>query len=189
MPLRSALILIALVPLTLSCRSQSDKTANNNSNNDTIVSSTPPFQTREPDRYRAIRTVTIGSPNGQTLTTKNLIARDGDLRRNESQVSSKQIAYLETPEGRFVLVPAEKIYAEVAPGADLPASESDETLERSPEGLLHAETGNTSYQRLGEEALGERRTDKYRVIVNTASAASVSVSETLIWIDNALKMP
>jgi outer membrane lipoprotein-sorting protein len=127
--------------------------------------------------------------NGQTLTTKNLIARDGDLRRAESQVASKTIAYLEVPEGKFVLLASEKIYAEVTPDAELPASENDDALERSPEGLLHAEAGNTSYQMLGKEAIGTRNTDKYRVVVNAASAGNVSVNETLIWIDEALKMP
>ena len=72
---------------------------------------------------------------------------------------------------------------------DLPASEDDDALERSPEGLLHAETGNTSYQKLGKEVIAGRSTDKYRVVVNAPGAANVSVSETLIWIDENLKMP
>ena len=184
-----ALILVSLALLTLSCRSQSNSSPNENSTTDTVVSSTPPFQTKEPDRYRAIRTVTVVNASGQTLTTKNLIARDGELRRSESQVASKTIAYLERPEGKFVLLPDEKIYAEITPGSDLPASEDDDSLERSPEGLLHAEAGNTSYQLLGEEAIGGRNTDKYRVVVNAPSAGNVSVSETLIWIDEALRMP
>src|SRR5678815_1523802 len=90
-----ALISVSLVLLTLSCRSQSSSVTNDNSSADTVVSSTPPFQTKEPDRYRATRTVTIVNANGQTVTTKNLIARDGEMRRNESQVASKTIAYLE----------------------------------------------------------------------------------------------
>lgn len=185
-----ALISVSLALLTISCRSQSNFVANENSTTETVVSSsTPPFQTKEPDRYRATRTVTIVAANGQSVTTKNLIARDGDLRRNESQVASKTIAYLETPEGRFVLLPDEKIYAEITSGADLPASEDDDALERSPEGLLHAETGNTSYQKLGKEVIVGRSTDKYRVVVNAPGAANVSVSETLIWIDENLKMP
>jgi len=188
-PRRRFALLISLVVLTISCRSQSNGVVNNNSSNDTVISSTPPFQTREPDRYRAFRTVTILAANGQTITTKNLIARDGDLRRNESQVGSKQIAYLEAPEGKFVLLPQERIYAEVTPDTDLPTEKSDDAFERSPEGLLHAETGNSSYQRLGDEAIGERRTAKYRVTVNAVSAPNVSVSETLIWIDETLKMP
>jgi hypothetical protein len=93
-----------MVLLTLSCRSQNNPTANENETTDTVVSSTPPFQTKEPDRYRAIRNVTVVAANGQTVTTKNLIARDGDLRRAESQVASKTIAYLETAEGKFVLL-------------------------------------------------------------------------------------
>lgn len=184
-----ALIVASLVLVALACRSQTDPTANQNSTTETHVSSTPPFQTKEPERYRAIRTVTAVAANGQTLTTKTLIARDGDLRRAESQVASKTIAYLESAEGKFVLLPDEKIYAEVTPDADLPASDSDDALESSPEGLLHAETGNTSYQPLGKEAVGGRNTDKYRVVVNAASAGSVSVSETLIWVDQGLKMP
>ena len=183
------LITLSLVLLAISCRSPSNNVANDNSTTDTIVSSTPPFQTKEPDRYRAIRTVTIATANGQTATTRNLIARDGDLRRAESQVGLKTMVYLEGPEGRFVLLVKDKIYAEVTPETDLPANEADDALERSPEGLLHAETGDTSYQKLGEETIAERRTDKYRVVVNAASAPNVSVSETLIWIDGVLKMP
>lgn len=184
-----ALIVISMVLVTLSCRSQNNSTANENAPTDTIVSSTPPFQTKEPDRYRAIRNVTVVAANGQTITTKNLIARDGDLRRAESQVASKTIAYLERPEGKFVLLPDEKVYAEVTPDTSLPTNQDPEALERSPEGLLHTDIGNTSYQQLGKEAIGQRGTDKYRVVVNAQSAANVSVSETLIWIDEALGMP
>ena len=182
-------LIVSLVLVSLACRSHTDSTSSQNSTTETHVSSTPPFQTKEPDRYRAIRTVTVVSANGQTVTTKNLIARDGDLRRAESQVASKTIAYLESPDGKFVLLPDEKIYAEVTPDADLPASDGDDALESSPEGLLHADTGSSSYQPLGKEAMGGRNTDKYRVVVNAASAGNVSVSETLIWIDETLKMP
>jgi outer membrane lipoprotein-sorting protein len=57
------------------------------------------------------------------------------------------------------------------------------------EGLLHTDVGATRYQKLGKEAIGQRGTDKYRVVVNAPSAENVSVSETLIWIDEALRMP
>jgi len=182
-----ALISVSLVLLTLSCRSQNNSVTNENPSTEQQVSSTPPFQTKEPDRYRAIRVITTVSATGETVITKNLIARNGELRRNESQVGSKTIAYLETPEGRLLLLPGEKIYTEVTSDTDLPATEDDETLAQ-PEGMLHAETGSTSYQKLGKETYGGRNTDKYRVVVNAASAGNVSVSETLIWIDEALKM-
>ena len=184
-----ALMVVWLVLLTLSCRSQNIPTANENATTDTVVSSTPPFKTQEPDRYRAIRNITVVAADGQTITTKNLVARDGDLRRAESQVASKTIAYLERPEGKFVLLPDEKVYAEVTPDTSLPTNQDPDSLERSPEGLLHTDVGNTSYEKLGEETIGQRRTDKYRVVVNAPSAGNVSVSETLIWIDEALGMP
>jgi outer membrane lipoprotein-sorting protein len=184
-----ALILVSLVLLTISCRSKNNSVANENSTTNTVVSSTPPFQTKEPDRYLAVRTITITAANSQTSTTRSLTARDGDRRRNESQISSKTIAYLEGPEGRFVLMADEKIYAEIATGTDLPSNDGDEGLQSSPEGLLHADTGSTSYQKLGQEVIAARTTDKYRVVVNDANAGNVSVSETLIWIDQALKMP
>ena len=184
-----ALIVVWLVLLTLSCRSQNNPTANENATTDTVVSSTPPFQTKEPDRYRAIRNITVVAADGQTITTKNLVARDGELRRAESQVASKTIAYLERPEGKFVLLPDEKVYAEVTTDTSLPTNQDPEALERSPEGLLHTDVGNTSYEKLGKETIGQRGTDKYRVVVNAPSAGNVSVSETLIWIDEALGMP
>jgi hypothetical protein len=184
-----ALISVSLLLLTISCRSQNNSVANENSATETTVSSTPPFQTKEPDRYRAVRIITTVSATGETVITKNVIARNGELRRNESQVEWKTIAYLETPEGRMLLLPGEKIYTEVTSDTDLPATEDDEALARSPEGVLHAETSNTSYQNLGKENFRGRTTDKYRVVVNAASAGNVSVSETLIWIDEALKMP
>jgi len=186
---RRELIVVSLVLLAISCRSQNNSAPNNNSTTELQVSSTPPFQTKEPDRYRAIRNFTVVAANGQTVTTKFLIARDGELSRNEWQVASNTIAYVETLEGRFVLLPDEKIYAEVGPDTSLPANEDDDALERSPEGLLHAETGSSSYQTLGKETIGGRNTDKYRVVVNAPDAGSVSVSETLIWIDEALRMP
>lgn len=184
-----ALISVSLALLTISCRPQSNSVTNDNSTTETVVSSTPPFQTREPDRYRATRTITIVKANGPTVTTKTTVARDGERRRNESQVASKTIVYLEGPDGRFVLLPAEKIYSDVAPDAVVPASEDNEALEQSPEGLLHIGTDNTSYQRLGKETIGSRNADKYRVVVNAAVRENVSLSETLIWIDEALKMP
>ncbi len=183
------LISVSLVLFTLSCRPPSSSVTNDNSTTETIVSSTPPFQTKEPDRYRATRTITTSTANGQTVTTKILIARDGEMRRNESQMAAKTVTYLEGPEGRFVLLADEKIYSDVVPGTILPATEAGDALERSPEGLLHMETGSTSYQRLGKETVDGRNTDKYRVIVNAANTGNVTVSETMIWIDDALTMP
>lgn len=180
------LISVSLAVLIVSCRAQNDSVVTGPVSSDTVVASTPPFQTREPDRYRATRTITTITADGKTVVTRSSIARDGEWRRNEAEVAGKKVVYLETPAGRFVLLPEEKIYADLTGEANAGTSEDDEV---SPERLLHTEVGATSYQKLGAETIAGRNANKYRIVVNSSSAASVSLSETLMWIDESLHMP
>jgi outer membrane lipoprotein-sorting protein len=175
---------IALVSISLSllvvgsCRSQNESSISPIAPGETVVSSTPPFQTKEPDRYRATRTITIVTAGGETVVTKRSIARDGEMRRNDSETASKNIAYLDMPDGRFV-------YAEIATDNNFDAGEE----EISPERLLHENATNTSYQKLGTELIRGHNTNKYRIVVNSSTPGSVSLSETFIWIDESLSMP
>lgn len=186
-----AVVAVSVVLLGIaSCRSQSETlTTSGNQFSDTVVSSTPPFQTKEPERYHAVRTITTANAAGETLVTKTSVVRDGEMRRHESEVNSKKIVYLDVPEGKFVLLPAEKLYADLTDESTIPADKDDDPLESSPDALLHADVGSTSYQKLGAESIGGRNTNKYRIVVNTSAAANVSQSETLMWIDEALQMP
>ena len=168
-----------------SCRSQSDTITTETSSPNPVVSSTPPFQTKEPERYSAVRTITVVNAKGETLVTKTSVAREGESRRHESQVTSKTVVYLDVPEGRFVLLPAEKVYADLGEESTIPTDD----LEASPERLLHEDAETTSYQRLGNETIGGRNTNKYRIVVNSSAAANVSQSETVMWIDDVLQMP
>ncbi len=102
------------------------------------------------------------------------------MRRTESG----RLIFLNLPEGTFVLLPDEKLYADS--GGETGATEDDEI---TPEKLLHDETASTSYQKLGAESIAGRNTNKYRIVVNSSNAANVTPSETLIWIDEALGMP
>jgi outer membrane lipoprotein-sorting protein len=185
-----ALIAVSLA-LLASCRSQSEVLTNaNNQSPDTVVSSTPPFQTKEPERYRAVRTITTVNPAGESLVTKTSIARDGESRRHESTVASKTVVYLDVPQGKFVLLPDERVYADLTDENRTSGDKDDEELEVSPERLLHTEVGSTSYQKLGSELIAGRNANKYRiVVVNNSAAGNVSQSETLMWIDEALQMP
>ena len=160
-----------------------------NTSSETVVSSTPPFQTKEPDHYRATRTITITTAAGETRVTRTLIAKVGELRRYESVTADdadKRIVYLYILEGRFVLLPGEKIYTDLALNNDAVPTEQDDT---TPEALLHSDNISTSYQKIGPESIGGRNTTKYRIVVNNSTAGNVSVSETLIWIDDLLHMP
>ncbi len=183
---RKALICSSLALLIVaSCRAQNNSPVTNNASSDTIVSATPPFQTKEPERYRATRTITTVTADGRTNVTRSSMAKDGELDRLEMEFVSKKQIFLDLPEGKLLLLPDEKVYADLnrrPPGS----SYEDES---SPERLLHTDAGNSSYQKLGAEMISGRRTEKYRVVVNGGNAPNVSSSETLIWVDEALGMP
>lgn len=183
---RKALIcsFVALL-MVASCRAQNGSPATNNPPSDTVVSTTPPFQTREPERYRATRTITNVTADGKKKVIKHLIAKDGEMRRLEVHLDSGTLILLDGSQGKFVVLPGEKIYADQA--ADVPGTWYEG--ENSPERLLHIDIDNSSYQKLGTESISGRNTEKYRVVVNGANAGNVSSSETLIWIDDALHMP
>jgi outer membrane lipoprotein-sorting protein len=182
---RKALICSSLALLIVaSCRAQNDPPVTN-APSDTVVSATPPFQTKEPERYRATRTIRNATADGKIKVIKHLIAKDGEMRRLEVHLDSGTLILLDGSEGKFVVLPGEKIYADQA--ADAPGTWYEG--ENSPERLLHIDIGNSSYQKLGTESISGRNTEKYRVLVNGANAANVSSSETLIWIDEALGMP
>lgn len=174
-------LLLLLVLASTGCRSAIEPAANSNTAPETIVATTPPFQTREPERYRATRTITIVNTKGETIVKKTLIARDGPLRREESE----SVVYLELPEGRFVLSPHQQVYAAV-PADDKPETEDGET---SPDRLLHTDPITSTYQSLGSEIVGGRNTNKYRIVVNNPAGENVSLNETLMWIDETLSMP
>ena len=177
---------IALL-LVVACTVQKERVSNGNTSSEAIVSSTPPFQTKEPDRYRAVRTITITSAAGETRVTKNLIARDGELRRYEAADNAdERVVYLDVPEGRFVLLPGEKIYADLTSDNNASTTEPEDI---TPEALLYNNVTSTSYQKIGPETIGGRRATKYRIVVNNTGSGNVSVSETLIWIDDVLQMP
>jgi outer membrane lipoprotein-sorting protein len=180
---KRALALIAVSTVILaSCRSQSESiTSSGNPSSDTVVSSTPPFQTKEPERYRAVRTITTVNAAGETLVTKTSVARDGERRRHESE----SVVYLDVPEGKFVLLPREKVYTDLTENSTMTTDEE----EASPDRLLHEDSERTSYQKLGSEVVSGRNANKYRIVVNSSTAANVSQSETVMWVDEALQMP
>ena len=179
---------ISVALIAISC-APNQKVVTESNTNETVISSTPPFQTKEPERYQATRTITTVTANGETTVTKNTIARDGELRRDEVELWQQRVVYLYLPEGRFLLVPEQKVFVDLAEtnGAETPGI-NDES-ESSPDRLLHTDPVATSYQQVATETVNGRTAQKYRVVVNSSSAANVSDNVTLIWIDEALHMP
>jgi len=185
---RSALLLISFCFVAItSCRPATEPTPNETPATDTVVSTTPPFKTKEPEQYSATRTIATFAPNGEKLVESKLIGRDGLMRREESTSGQTRIVYLDSPDGRFILWPEQKIYA--AQEGDWATPPPSETEEDSPDRLLHIEPSVTTYQYLGTDTVAGRDTAKYRVVVNSSPTENVNANETLIWIDNTLNMP
>lgn len=175
--------------LIASACSQSQNVGTDTNVDETVVSSTPPFATKEPERYSATRTITTVTAAGETVVTKNSVARDGERRRDDHELASQRVVYLTLPAGAFLLLPEEKAYAELASAIPVQTPGNMDETDSSPDRLLHTEPIATSYQRIGAETIGGRATQKYRVVVNSSADANVSVGETFIWLDEGLRMP
>jgi hypothetical protein len=161
-----------------------------------IVSATPPFLTKEPQRYQARRTTTFTQTSGvtsvnETRTTTVQIMRDGEQRREDHEGSSiGSIVFLEGPSGRFVLLPHAKLFADLGEEISNSTDPKETELaddEVSPDLMLHESALASRYQKLGVETIAGRATTKYRV--TPAEPVNPATSETLIWIDEALGMP
>jgi len=186
------LLFSSAVFLSASC-AQSPRTPVATNADKKVVSSTPPFETREPERYRATRVTTTVVAGGQPVITKTLIARDGELRRDESQSENGRVVYLTLPSGQFLLLPDEKLFASVSRhdtnvGASIDTN-VEENSETSPDRLLHTEWVTTGYEKLGTETIAGRNLEKYRIVVNNSDGANVSNGETFLWFDETLRMP
>lgn len=170
-----------------------------NSLNQNEASLVPPFSTKEPDHYQATRIITSveyrnGAADGapETVTTKMLIAHDGEKRREEYNSAEATTVYLEIPTGRFVLLPSKKLYADLSlASSDLDSTDpqSDVYSEFSPERLLNETRSLARYEKLGAETLDGRRTTKYRVTTADPTNGPEDGNVTLIWIDESLGMP
>lgn len=164
------------------------------------TSKTPPFSTKEPERYQATMVVT-GSLGGDSpaipgvsnlLSREMQIARDGDRRRVDYELMpGARMSDLQTPAGHFMLLHSKKLYAEVKPGAagDLTAAARNLPSDFSPEKLINETNPGANYEKLGTEVLNGRTVTKYRVTTTGKGEGRGLSTETLVWIDESLGMP
>lgn len=191
-PGRSLLPIILIgTALVQACASKSHQTTTNDPDAAAqIVSSTPPFQTKEPRRYQAVRTITFTDSAGNSTVTSTTIARYDDLRREDTDKGSDgAIVLIESENGRVIIFPAAKVYADANGYQSTPLATAKIELDNSPERFLHHDSISTSYQTIGPELVGGRSAVKYRVIVNNGATSNVSSSEMLVWFDEAIGMP
>lgn len=154
---------------------------------------TPPFSTKEPERYQWTRVITVaaGADNQAGVPSSVFMARDGDRRREDYEIlQGVKLSVLRLPEGSYTLYPAKKIYAEI--GGEAGAQGGAQAARNVPpdfsaDKLVNASRTGARYERLGTEEVEGRACVKYRV--TTRGAQGGGTSETLLWIDETLGMP
>lgn len=206
--LRTSLIITCALAFILSgtaCKRTAESNANGNANTGSTASadetsSTPPFSTKEPERYQATM-VTSGNLGGQaanipglsSLTNQELkVARDGEKRRHESEpFPGVKVIYLQLPGGRYVLYPAKKLYAEIKLDGTDTALNSAQGVpsDFSPDKLIKTASAGAKYEKLGTEEVSGRMTTKYRVTSGSAEGSQAALSETIVWADESFGMP
>ena len=118
-----------------------------------------------------------------------LLARDGEQRREEYEAGALgSIVFLENVNGRFIILPQPKLYADANQSNANQESELQVAAElMSPNFLLHESNTPTQYEKLGPETVAGRLATKYRVV--TSASGSTAKHDALIWIDETLGMP
>lgn len=200
------IILLAAAIAGAACRrTGTESNANTGANTNSTVASdntskTPPFSTKEPDRYQATMVVT-GSLGGDSpaipgvsnlLSREMQIARDGDRRRVDYElIPGARMSDLQIPAGHYMLLHSKKLYAEVKPGAagDLTSAASNLPSDFSPDKLINETNPGANYEKLGTETLNGRTVTKYKVTTTGKGEGRGLTTETLVWIDESLGMP
>ena len=183
--------LVCSILLFLSCRSTTTGPTNNSASQELVVLQTPPFSTKEPDRYQAVRTITsITKGIEKPIVTRTTISRNGGLRREDYETAPGQkLVYLDLPSGRFVLYPAAKLFAMIDGAPEGTGLQALAAGDISADLLLNEAPTETRYANLGAEAVGNRGAIKYRVLTRSTVTNASNEGETLIWIDDGLKIP
>jgi hypothetical protein len=165
------------------------------------TSRTPPFSTKEPERYVATMVVTgslggdaAGIPGiGNLLSREIKIARDGDKRRVDYElIPGARMSDLQLSSGHYMLLHSKKLYAEIKPGEGGAASGIAQNLpsDFSPDKLINESSPGASYETLGAETVNGRATTKYKVTTTAKGEEARGVkTETIIWVDESLGMP
>lgn len=193
-------LLLTFALATASCQRSGVGNANRSAANSNAAAdetaSTPPFSTKEPERYRANVVITSSGGQGSPLSGlanmlngQKFVARDGDKRRFDVEMMGAKVTLLQLPDGYYMLYAPKKMYAEIKPG-DADALPQNATSDLSPDKLINAASTGARYEKLGTEDVNGRTTTKYRVTSKGSTGEAKDVtSETIVWVDEALGMP
>lgn len=151
------------------------------------------IETKEPDKYSAIVTVTAASAGQQSVAGKTEIkvARNGSDRRYSIDTRLPgvgEIIFLDKADKRYLILPARKQYAELT--AELTGG-FDVGRSLTPGQLVAYLEKQQGVSRVGEETLNGRMTTKYRVAgaAQTGTQAGNVQGESFVYVDKETGLP
>jgi len=203
-PIRlTSLLLVGLLSLALGACQRSDTSVNANltTNANTspavaiaspAVSATPSSAAREPEKYRATLVFSAETEGGEktvgipTLSVE--VARNqADRRLSFKLPDGSDLIYLEQGDKHIVIAPARKQYAELTPEA------TGFQLQKlmTPGQIVSYLEKLKGVERVGEETMNGRLSDKYRyaTTTNTSTSAGEVKSEAFFFVDKETGLP
>lgn len=155
-----------------------------------------PFSTKEPALYQAEIVISLpgtpaaNAPDDDAAGQKYFVARDGEKRRTDYELSPKEtMSVLEDEGGKtIVLLPQKKCSAEEKAAAGSAAPTQGESFTDFLTSGRLAENIPTNFESLGKETIGGQALAKFRVRYEKTNGVE-SISEALVWVDEELGMP
>lgn len=157
-------------------------------------SNSPPFATREPEKYSAKIVFAFRYDEAAVNFVEQTYSvwRNGSDRRLDFVSGAREFSRLQLADGKqFILLPKQAVYAELnATGEKLetpniPNQPDDFSLNL----LLYAKPIGATYVRLGEETVLDRQTTKYQLSFGTTTEPQTVRTETFVWADAQLGLP
>lgn len=197
------LLVMMSLSFVSSCSWFNSGTTNTNANTNANTSvakdetqPTPPFSTKEPEKFHAkmLFSASLGEDMPDVPPQVFAIWRDGDKRRVEFDQGEDRVAFLQTPSGQFSLNLTKKEYADLNlnKNGNIPSNvpNADNLLNNA----LNQTRPNAKYENLGQETIGGRITTKWRVISQETMDAGRGANEKVtvdayVWVDESLGMP
>lgn len=163
-----------------------------NTNANVSTTSTAGIATREPETYRATLVLTAETEGGEkTIGIPSLsaeVARRGADRRVSFKLpDGSDLIYLEKGDQHIVIAPSRKQYAELTPEAT-----GIQLQKLMTPGQLAERLGNLKgVERVGEETLNGRTSEKYRYAntTNTSTQAGSVSTEAFVFVDKETGLP
>jgi hypothetical protein len=188
--------LIALIVFASSgCQKNSSNPSNSNPNAfpdaaDSLVERTPPFATKEPEKYSALIVFVsnLSANPADKLEQTTFVARDGTNRRIDFEIGKNAISHLQNGDNKqFVLLFSRKVYAEVTTSNEKLLK--NQPAEFSLNYLLYTKPIGANFEQIGPEEVLGRQTTKYRIDYGTVREAAEARTETFVWADEKLGLP